>query len=79
MKLIQIHEIEVNISDFRKIFKNSDESMDFTDLSPWNWFFFKVCPDGTPRQGFFLKIKELTKSDKSIILVSEFDEIHGFH
>ena len=30
------HEIEVHISDFRRIFKNSDESMDFTDLPPWD-------------------------------------------
>ena len=68
MIFMNIHEIEVHISDFTIILKNSDESMDFADLSPWN-FFFKVCSDGTPCQCFFLKIKELTKSDKSIILV----------
>ena len=72
MKFVKNNEIEVNISDFRIILKNSDESMDCTDLSPWNCFFFKVCPEGTPRQGFFLKIKELTKSDKSNMLVSDF-------
>ena len=41
MKFVKINEIEVNISDFRIILKNSDESMDFTDLSPWNCFVFK--------------------------------------
>ena len=35
MKFMKIHEIEVHISDFRRILKNSGESMDFTDLSPW--------------------------------------------
>ena len=63
------HEIEVHISDFRRILKNSDESMNFTDVSPWNCILFKVCPDGTPCQHFFLKIKELIKSDKSIMLM----------
>ena len=28
------HEIEVNISDLKRILKTSNESMDFTDLSP---------------------------------------------
>ena len=35
-KFIKINEIEVHISDFRIILKNSDESMDFTDLPPWD-------------------------------------------
>ena len=73
MNIHEIHEtnneIEVHISDFTRLLKNSDKSMNFTDLSPWNCILFKVCPDGTPCQHFFLKIKELIKSDKSIILV----------
>ena len=36
MRFMKIHEIEVHISDFRRIFKNSDKSTDFIDLSPWD-------------------------------------------
>ena len=34
MKFMKIHEIQISISNFRRILKNSDESMDFTDLTP---------------------------------------------
>ena len=38
-EIVKNNEIEVNISDFRRILKNSDESMDFTD----------VCHHGTSK------------------------------
>ena len=45
----KIHKTDNHISNFKIIFKNSDESIDFTDLSP-SFFFCKVCVDGTPCQ-----------------------------